>query len=128
MIQQFDYAHNVDRHNTESYQIGIDAKNVNFITTLLTSRLYSNPLEAFFREIVSNAYDACVEAQTEDSTIITLSKNGDMIDITIRDFGIGISEQRFNEIFLFLGSSTKRESNDYIGQLGSKKNIVLYND
>jgi len=119
MIQNFDYAHNIEKHNTESYQIGIDSKNVNFITTLLTSKLYSDPLQAFFREIVSNAYDSSVEAGTDDSIIITLQKNGDFTDISIRDFGTGISEERFNEIFLFLGSSTKRESNEYIGTLGN---------
>lgn len=102
----------------QEFKTGIDPKNLEFITTLLSSNLYSNPEQSFIREIVSNAWDSHVEAGTTDTPVIVkfdYVKNS----ITIRDYGIGLSPDRFKDIFCNIGSSTKRESNDYIGGFGS---------
>lgn len=102
----------------QEFKTGIDPKNLEFITTLLSSNLYSNPEQSFIREIVSNAWDSHVEAGTTDTPVIVkfdYAKNS----ITIRDYGIGLSPDRFKDIFCNIGSSTKRESNDYIGGFGS---------
>ena len=101
----------------QEFKTGIDPKNLEFITTLLSSNLYSNPEQSFIREIVSNAWDSHVEAGTTDTPVIVkfdYAKNS----ITIRDYGIGLSPDRFKDIFCNIGSSTKRESNDYIGGFG----------
>lgn len=115
--------------NIQSNTVGIDAQNVNFITNLLTDRLYSNPIESFLREIVSNAYDSHVEANTDEPILIKLdyALNGTQRDewkyeISIRDYGTGLSRERFEAIYKNIGSSTKRESNDFIGSLGKIKN------
>lgn len=107
------------------FKSSIDPKNLEFITTLLSSNLYSAPERSFIREIVSNAWDAQVEAGTTDVPIIikiTETKYNTLYsgigDITIRDFGTGLSPERFNEIYRNIGSSTKRESNDYHGAFG----------
>lgn len=101
----------------KEFKIGIDPKNLEFITTLLSSNLYSDPEQSFIREIVSNAWDSHVEAGTTDTPVII---NFDYINrsITIRDYGTGLSPERFQEIYNNIGSSTKRESNDYIGGFG----------
>jgi len=105
----------------------IDPKNLEFITTLLSSNLYSHPEQSFIREIVSNAWDAHVEANTTDVPVIIKidCKNlnsyryKDYVgDISIRDFGTGLSPERFKEIYCNIGSSTKRESNDFLGGFG----------
>lgn len=97
------------------FKTGIDPKNIEFITTLLSSNLYSNPEQSFLREIVSNAWDSHVEAgNTETPVLIKINNN----EVTIRDFGIGLSPERFKEVYCNIGSSTKRESNDYIGAFG----------
>ena len=111
------------------FKSSIDPKNLEFITTLLSSNLYSAPERSFIREIVSNAWDSQVEAGTTNIPIIikiTESKRTDYYgkdftgygDITIRDFGTGLSPERFNDIYRNIGSSTKRESNDYHGAFG----------
>jgi hypothetical protein len=109
----------------ENNKVSIDKENIDFIATLLTSNLYSNPFESFLRETISNAYDAQVEAGTLDKNIILLiDDHGDddkELRISVRDFGTGISPERFNTIYNKIGSSTKRQSNDYIGGLGIGK-------
>lgn len=102
----------------KEFKTGIDPKNLELITTLLSSNLYSAPERSFIREIVSNAWDSHVEAGTTDVPVLIKIGND---FITIRDFGTGMSEERFRDVYCNIGSSTKRGSNDYIGGFGIGK-------
>ena len=105
--------------NIQENVVGIDAKNVSFITSLLTEKLYSNPIESFIREIVSNAYDSHIEAGSTEPVLINIAyAKSDKYEISIRDYGVGLSPERFELIYKNIGSSSKRDSNDYIGCLG----------
>ena len=109
-------------------KVQISQQNIDFIMNILTSNLYSKPLESFFREIISNAYDAQIEAGNPDHPIIMLLEQGDSyntIRISIRDWGTGISPERFDEVYKYLGTSTKRGSNEFIGYFGIGKFSVL---
>ena len=101
-------------------RVSIDVNNINFITNLLTSSLYSFPIESFLRETVANAWDSQVEAGNVNTPILIKisSQNKSDTTISIRDYGTGLSPERFDEIYRNIGSSTKRNSNEYIGALG----------
>lgn len=103
------------------YDTTIDAKDIEVVTTLLSSNLYSEPEKSFIREIVSNAWDSEVEAGTTDMPVLvkfTKNKRHNLTSVTIRDYGTGISKERMENVFIKIGSSTKRTSNDFIGCFG----------
>jgi len=108
-------------------KVAIDPKNIEHIITILSSNLYSKPEQSFLREIISNAVDAHKEAGTEEPIVLSLLGNGnDTYTVAVRDYGTGISPERFKEIYLNIGSSTKRESNDYIGSFGIRRTCKIY--
>lgn len=120
-------------------KVDIDRENIDFIASLLTTNLYSAPLESFLRETISNGEDAQKEAGVEDPLLMIITPDGEShFKITIRDFGTGISEEKFDRIYRKIGTSTKRDSNEYIGHFGIGKfaslavsdvvNIVSYYD
>lgn len=103
-------------------KVDIDRENIDFIASLLTTNLYSAPLESFLRETISNGEDAQKEAGVEDPLLMIITPDGDSnFKITIRDFGTGISEEKFDRIYRKIGTSTKRDSNEYIGHFGIGK-------
>ena len=114
---------------TQEYKTTIDIENLDFIATLLSSNLYSNPEASFIREIVSNGWDSHVEAKNTDTPLLVRIKSGDSYDytITIRDYGTGLSKEQFENLFCKIGSSTKRESNAYHGCFGKNKFGILIN-
>lgn len=106
----------------KEFKTSIDPRNLEFITTLLSSNLYSDPEQSFIREIVSNAWDSHVEAGTTNvPVIIKFRDTPEDKSVTIRDYGTGLSPERFQEVYCMIGSSTKRESNEYIGGFGIGK-------
>lgn len=118
----------LDNHTTDvevygdikENKVSIDPRNLQHIITILSSNLYSNPEESFLRETISNAIDSHKEAGSDEPVMLILRSNDadNNYTIAIRDFGTGISPERFQEIYLNIGSSTKRESNEYIGAFG----------
>ena len=110
----------------QNNKVGIDTQNIDFITSLLTTNLYSQPIQSFIRETVANGWDSHVEAGTTDKPVIVrLYIKDNHIHIAVRDYGTGLSPERFNKIYLNIGSSSKRDSNDYIGCFGKHRKREL---
>ena len=114
---------------SESF-FNVKESNVGHIFSILRNKLYSNKPLAIIREYSTNAFDAHVEAGIPNRPIEisfpTLFKNS----LTIRDFGLGLSEDGVYNVFASYGESTKRNTNDQVGMmgLGSKSAFCYVND
>lgn len=97
--------------------MSIDENSLQHIMAVLTN-LYSDPELAVIREYSTNAHDSHVEAGKTDVPVdVKLPDTFDPI-FRIRDYGVGLSENEVYDIYGRYGASTKRNSNDYVGQLG----------
>lgn len=109
-------ASNVMSKNMESStNLSVRQEDIQHIIHLLSTNLYSQPIESLVREIVSNAVDATIEAGNDNPVLVKISESG---EFSVTDFGTGISPKRFEELYTNFGASSKRDSNDFIGSFG----------
>jgi hypothetical protein len=113
----------------DSVSFGIKPENLSVIFHILRNQLYSDKILAVIREYSSNAYDAHIANGNVSQPIrITLPVQMNPY-FKIRDFGVGLSHEDVKEIYAFYGCSTKRSSNDFVGQLGlGSKSGFAYGD
>lgn len=88
------------------------------IIEALSQNIYKDPIGSIVREYCSNAWDANVEAGVDRPIIVKLNSDVNGCFFSVTDFGVGMSEQRVNEIFTKYGKSTKSNSNNEIGGFG----------
>ena len=97
---------------------GIQEGQEGHLFAILRDKLYSDKIMAVIREYSTNATDAHVEAGTPEKPVdVTLPTRLDP-HLIIRDYGLGLTEEEVRELYVMYGSSTKRATNDAIGQLG----------
>jgi len=100
-----------------------------YIFDILRNKLYSDKVLAVVREYTTNAMDANVEAGKADKPIIVTAPTSMTPEFKVRDFGCGLSEDDVRNIYCMYGRSTKRNSNDFTGQLGlGSKSGFSYGD
>jgi hypothetical protein len=111
--------------NTESKKFGI--QDMTLVMSLLT-RMYSNPIQTLAQEYICNGRDANREIRQSKRMEITAPSRL-VSNMIIRDFGPGISPERMDNVFLFYGSSTKRQTNKQTGGFGiGGKSAFAYTD
>lgn len=97
--------------------MGISEDALIHVMTVLEN-LYSDPLAAVARELATNAYDSHLEAGIPERPIEISIPDRFEQSYTVRDYGIGLSEDQVYAIYGQYGASTKRGSNEFNGQLG----------
>ena len=106
--------------NLEDNKVQLDINDTDYLLSLITTRLYSDPIGSFLREIVSNANDSHKEAGNPDPVLIEVGyhKLTSKYYFRIQDYGTGISTEKFNEIYRKAGKSTRRDTNIFLGGYG----------
>lgn len=94
----------------QNFKIAMNSKTFR----LLSDTLYSDKIKAIIRELSCNAYDAHVEAnnlkETFDVKLPTIIDQ----EFSIRDYGVGLSEEKLTSLYLTYGESTKDDPNNEI--------------
>lgn len=108
---------------------GIKQEGLAHIFNVLRNQLYSNKHKAVLREYATNAVDAHIEAGIPERPIEVTLPNALNYNLTIRDFGNGLTEKEIEEVYCFYGESTKRNTNSQTGMLGiGSKSAFAYGD
>lgn len=109
---------------TMSFGIG----DASVVIDILRNRLYAHPIQALTQEYISNARDAHREVNSNRSIIITVPTILSPV-FKVRDFGPGIDPDRYANVFMLYGASTKRSDNVQTGGFGiGAKSAWSYSD
>lgn len=99
------------------------------IIEVLRSKLYSDKILAPVREYATNAMDSHVEANIPEMPIKVVLPTPLEPTLRIRDFGIGLTPDEVEKVYIKYGRSTKRNTNAQTGQLGlGCKSAFAYGD
>ena len=112
---------------TKALNFGIS--DVRLVVDIL-SKLYAYPIRTLVQEYVCNGRDAMREAGTwgKQAIEITVPNTLDPV-FKVRDYGVGITPDRMENIFVNYGSSTKRNTNAQTGGFGiGAKSAFSYTD
>jgi hypothetical protein len=112
---------------TKALNFGIS--DVRLVVDIL-SKLYAYPIRTLVQEYICNGRDAMREANTwgKQPIDITVPNTLDPV-FKVRDYGVGITPDRMENIFVNYGSSTKRNTNAQTGGFGiGAKSAFSYTD
>ena len=113
----------------QSVSFGIKESGLSHIFNVLRNQLYSDKVLAVIREYSTNAVDAHIEVGKADTPIKVTLPTQMTPEFKVRDFGRGLTENQVSEIYAMYGESTKRGTNEQIGQLGlGSKSAFAYGD
>lgn len=88
------------------------------LVELLSSKLYTNKINSFIREIGTNALDANISSGSIEPITIDIGKDGEIITVAIGDTGLGMSPETISTKLAVLGVSTKNTDNSAHGGYG----------
>lgn len=100
----------------EAQLMTVNAEGVKRLMGYVSESIAKNPIRYCIQEICSNMIDSVVESGKDPILFpSTITIDNDCVLFT--DRGVGISEERI-KIFTSFGDSTKRESNEQLGNFG----------
>lgn len=107
----------------------INSDNLGFIFQLLTRDIYKDPIGSVVREITSNCFDAHIAAGVEEPIVISVDIDDGGTYISFQDYGTGMSPDLMKNVYMSVGESTKRQSDDFIGAFGiGSKSALSYTE
>lgn len=113
------YKRNLTTHGVQAQaSFGISSEDSAHIMRILRDQLYSDTVLAVLREYSSNAWDANRAAGKKDVPIYVALPNDLQPYLKIRDQGPGLSHDDVFKVFTQYGASTKRDTNEALGELG----------
>lgn len=104
--------------NTESSGRKYSIQSTGKAFQILSNALYQHKVKAVVREISCNAYDAHIDAGTTATPFTVSLPSKEDPHFRVRDFGIGLAEDKFVEVYTTYFGSSKSDSNDHTGGLG----------
>ena len=119
----------IDSNIEPAKALNFGISDVRLVVDIL-SKLYAYPIRTLVQEYICNGRDAMREAGTwgKQAIEITVPNTLDPV-FKVRDFGVGITPDRMENIFVNYGSSTKRNTNTQTGGFGiGAKSAFSYTD
>jgi hypothetical protein len=119
----------IDSNVEPSKSLNFGISDVRLVVDIL-SKLYAYPIRTLVQEYICNGRDAMREAGTwgKQAIDITVPNTLDPV-FKVRDYGVGITPDRMENIFVNYGSSTKRNTNTQTGGFGiGAKSAFSYTD
>ena len=119
----------IDSNVEPSKALNFGISDVRLVVDIL-SKLYAYPIRTLVQEYICNGRDAMREAGTWAKLPIEITVPNTLEPVfKVRDFGVGISPDRMENIFVNYGSSTKRNTNAQTGGFGiGAKSAFSYTD
>lgn len=100
-------------------QMGVQLANLSKIFKILSTSTYKDPHGSIIRELCSNGVDANVAAgKPNEPVYLKYFVEDDVHKISIKDNGIGMSDEFVNTRYMSLGDSTKDDDEEQIGGFG----------
>lgn len=115
--------------DTPAIEASISEEGMSYLFEMVSKTMYQNPIQSIVREITSNCFDTHKEAGVELPVILSIDEDQGGTYISFQDFGTGLSEDQIENVYMKYFTSTKRQSNDYIGMFGlGSKSPLSYRD
>lgn len=116
----------------ETNKMQIDTNSISILQHILSEGLYEDPITALCAELSNNAVDSVIESgknPIENPVIVKIHEENDNYFFSVKDEGLGVNEEEFNNIIGCYLKSTKRENAEAYGFFGlGRLSPLSYND
>lgn len=104
--------------SSAAYGISEDPEDLAALLILLRDKIYSNKVLAVLREYATNAWDAHVDAGLPYLPIKVVLPTPLDPNLTIRDYGKGLTRDEVEHVYILYGKSLKRSDSKQAGTFG----------